>query len=180
MHSVAPHQPQALCSISPSVLVYEDTSKNPRQLNWLDCSETKPKPLGIIQNLNLHSVQDMCVVESEKETLLIVISYYANELIYAFNSITGELKWSAPKKTSNGPFCSQSVTGDGNGRLYVTDATNNCIQMFSASDGQYLGYFIKQGDQGLGNLHRLQWSETSSSLVVGHHDNTTWSISTIH
>ena len=179
-HSVAPHLPGILCSISPSVLVYVDTSKNPRQLHWLDCGEVKPKPLGITANTDFDSVEDMCVAESENETLLIVISYDAYGPIHAYNSINGQLKWSVPKKIPSGLFSSYAVSRGDNGRLYVTDATNNCIQMFSASDGQYLGCFLKQGDQGLRNPHRLRLCETTSSLVVGHHDGTTWSICDIN
>ena len=112
----------------------------------------------------------MCVVESENEKLLIVKSYEANELIYAFNSTTGQRKWRVPKKIPSGTFQSVGVAGDGSGRLFVADYTNSCIQMFSASDGQYLGSLLKQGDQGLGYPCTLRWSEATLSLVVGHHD----------
>ena len=122
----------------------------------------------------------MCIAELENETLLITIPCDASELMQAFSSVTGELKWSVEKKIPSGTFESSGVAGDGNGRLYVADVTNEGIQMFSASDGQYLGCLLKQGDQGLGNPRRLRWSEATSSLVVGHHDNTTWSISIIH
>ena len=179
-HSVAPHQPAALCSISPSVLVYEDTSKNPRQLHWLDCGEVKPRLLGITANTDLTGVQDMCIVESENEKLLIVISYYEHGLIHAYNSVNGQLKWSVPKKIPRGLFSSYAVSGDGNGRIFMADFTNNCIQMFSASDGQYLECLMKRGYQGLGYPQKLRRSETTSSLVVGHNDGTTWSICDIN
>ena len=122
----------------------------------------------------------MCVADSENEALLIVISYDAKELIHAYNSTTGQLKWSVQKKIPSGIFNSYGVTGDSNGRLFVTDYNNKCIQMFSASDGQYLGCFMKQGDQGLGNVYRLRWCETTSSLVVGHWKDSTTFISDIH
>ena len=110
-HSVAPHQPGALCAVSQSILVYVDMSKNPRQLRWLDCSEAKPKILGITANTNLSSVQDMCTVKLENETLLIVLPYDANELIHAYNSTTGQLKWSTEKKIPSGTFQSLGVAG---------------------------------------------------------------------
>ena len=166
---MAPHQPGILCAVSPSVFVYEDASKDPRQLHWLDCSEPAPKLLGITANTNLSDVQDICVAKLEKETLLIVISRVRDELIHAFNSITGQLKWSVQKKIPGMKMVSFAVTGDGNCRIFVTNATT--IQMFSALDGQYLGCFMKEGDQGLGLVCGLWWCEATSSLVAGHHDN---------
>ena len=147
-YSVAPHQPGVLCAVSPSMLVYENRSKNPRQLHWLDCSEPAPKLLGITANTNLPSVGDMSTAQSENETLLIVLPYDANELIHAYNSTTGQLKWSVQKKITSGTFSSCGVAGDGNGRIFVANWTNHCIQMFSASNGLYLGCFLKKGDQG--------------------------------
>ena len=179
-YSVAPHQPGDFCAVSPSILVYDDFSKNPRQLHWLDCSEPEPKLLGITANANLGSVYDMCMAELENETLLIVISRDANELIKAYSSTTGQLKWSVQKKISSETFMSYGATGDGNGRIFVADATNNCIQMFSTSDGQYLGCFMKQGDQGLGAVYRLRWCEAMPSLVVVHWKDSTTFISEIH
>ena len=177
-HSVEPHQPGALCSVSPNILVYADTSSKPPQLHWLDCSEEEPKPLGITAVTNLDSVYD--ITELENERLLIVISYDANELIHAFDSTTGELKWSAQKKIPRRTFESHGVAGDDNGGLFVADVTNECIQMFSASDGQYMGCFGKKGDQGLGHVIRLGWSEVTSSLVVGHIVDRKYIISDVH
>ena len=144
-YSVGSHQPGVLCAVSPSMLVYENRSKNP-QLHWLDCSEAKPKPQGIIANTNLPYVQDMCTTKLENEVLLIVLPYDANELIQAYNSTTGQPKWSVQKKITSGTFKSYSVTGDDNGRIFVADRINSCIQMFSASDGQYLGCVVIKRD----------------------------------
>ena len=177
-YSVAPYQPGILCAVSTEKLVYAD--KNSRQLHWLDCSEPEPKLLGITANTNLSDVQDMCIAESENETLLIVISHDRDELIHAFNSTTGQLKWTVQKKIPSGTFTSYGVAGDGYGRLFVADDTNKCIQMFSALDGQYLGCFMNKGDQGFGNVRRLRWCETTSSLVVAHHDGWKYFISDIH
>ena len=162
------------------MLVYEDCSKTLRQLHWLDCSEPEPKLLGITVDTNLPGVQDMCTAKLEKETLLIVLPYDANELIQAYNSSTGRLKWSVQKKITSGTFKSYSVTGDSNGRLFVADCTNNFIQMFSASHGQYLGCFVMKRDQGLGILYRLRWCEATSSLAVAHDVGRTCFISDIN
>ena len=178
-YSVGSHQPGVLCAVSPSILVYENRSKNP-QLHWLDCSEAKPKPLGITVNTNVPFVQDMCIAKFENEALLIVLPYDANELIQAYNSSTGRVKWSVQKKITSGSFKSYSVTGDSNGRIFVADRTNSCIQMFSASNGQYLGCFVIKKDQGLGILYRLRWCEATWSLAVAHHVGGTSFISDIH
>ena len=179
-YSVGPHYPGALCAVSPSILVYAYRSRNPRQLHWLDCSEAQPKPLGITANTKLPIVQDMCTAKLENETLLIIISLDANEHMHAYNSTTGQLKWSAQKKIPSGTFNSSGVTADGNGRIFVVDDTNKCIQMFSASDGQYLGCFMNKGDQGLRDVIRLRWCVSTSSLVAAHKNGTKYFISDIH
>ena len=178
-YSVGSHQPGVLCAVSPSMLVYENRSKNP-QLHWLDCGEVKPKPLGITVDTNLPFVQDMCTIKLENEVLLIVLPYDANELIQAYNSSTGRLNWSVQKKITIGTFKSYSVTGDDNGRIFVADRTNSCIQMFSASHGEYLRCCVIKRDQGLGILYRLRWSEATSSLAVAHHVSGTCFISDIN
>ena len=44
-HSVAPHKPGELCTVGSSFLLYEDGSKIPRNIHWLDCNEGKLKLL---------------------------------------------------------------------------------------------------------------------------------------
>ena len=83
-------------------------------------------------------------------------------------------------KTTSGTFQATGVAVDDNGRLFVADTANECIQMFSAADGQYLGCLMKQGDQGLTWPNRLRWCDTSSSLIVAHHDGAKYFISDIH
>ena len=59
------------------------------------------------------------------------------------------------------------MAGDRKGHLFVSD-DNKCIQLFSVSDGQYLGCFIKEGEQGLGVLGKICFSASTSQLVVSH------------
>ena len=121
IYSVAPHQAGVLRAVSPSVLVYEDRSSRNPQLHWLDCSEAEPKPLGITAHTNLPYVQDMCIAKFENESLLIVLPYDANELIHAYNSTTGQLKWRIQKRIPSGTFKSWGVTGDDKGHIFVAD-----------------------------------------------------------
>ena len=41
-HSVAPHQPGVLCTVSPSTLLYVDHSKTASEIHWLDLKDLKP------------------------------------------------------------------------------------------------------------------------------------------
>ena len=45
-HSVAPHQPGRMCSVSPSKILYEDRSGNPCRVHWLDCSDKTGYNMG--------------------------------------------------------------------------------------------------------------------------------------
>ena len=56
------------------------------------------------------------------------------------------------------------IVADGKGRLFVNDANN--IQMFSVSDGQYVGCLM--GEEGLGQLGQMCFHESMSQLVVSH------------
>ena len=60
---------------------------------------------------------------------------------------------------------SYGVTTDKRGHLFVTDYNNECIQTFSASDGQYLGLLMK-GSEAIGDIFSVKCSTESSSLVV--------------
>ena len=88
-----------------------------------------------------------------------------------FQLDTGLVKWwkkyiQLPGQNENcKPYC---LAADRKGRLFVTDLSNKCIQMFSVSDGQYLGCFIKEGEQGLGVLGKICFSASTSQLVVSH------------
>ena len=57
------------------------------------------------------------------------------------------------------------VTSDNSGHLFVCDADNKCVQMFSVTDGTYHGPVIKPGDLGIGKPCRICWCEEVSSSV---------------
>ena len=62
----------------------------------------------------------------------------------------------------------QGLTADENGRLFICDDNNKCVQMFNVADGRYLGTLIENGKQGLGDPVRIVWCSRMSSLVVIH------------
>ena len=161
------HRPNMLCAVSPTVLVYVDRSKYKDQFHWLDCSDTEPKLLGITANTNV-SIYDMCIAEYGNEKLLITLPNKECNPIDAYDSATGQLKWTAEKKVpSTGEiFHSCGMTTDDLGRILIGDTTQKCIQMFSVSDGKYLGCWMKMRDLGLNLVRSLQRCETTSHLVV--------------
>ena len=154
-----------LGSVSPSMIVCEDHSRFVR-LHWLDC-QAEPKQQEMTSTLDMVKASDMCLVEGEDEKLLVIISLREDELIYACNSTTGKLRWTAVKKIpdTDKPFQSPSVTGDDSGHLFVLDVTNKCIQMFAAPDTQYLGCFKKLDEEDK-NVKKLHWCKELSSLFV--------------
>ena len=52
------------------------------------------------------------------------------------------------------------VTTDGRGHLYVADWKNDCVHMFSVSDGLYMGCLLK-GSEIAGNPENIRWCKKS-------------------
>ena len=61
-----------------------------------------------------------------------------------------------------------SVTTNGHSVLFAVDKNNCCVQMFSATDGLYLGYLDKL--DGFWYRHPLyvNWCGNTSSLILVH------------
>ena len=75
---------------------------------------------------------------------------------------------------------SSAWDGESDGcHLFVCDFNNNAIQMFSVSDGQYLGLLIREGEKNLGKPARISYCEIKYSLVVAHLVDRKWVISVI-
>ena len=178
-HSVAPHSPGRLFTVSPSILAYADLSKVENWLRYdstidicpLDCTETTPKASGKGAN-SVITFRDICFVEHENEKFMIVAE---NEKLFAKNTVTGFTEWMVQGRLP-GRLETMSVlkmTTDGSGHLYVCDHSkdNKGIQMFSVSEGFYLGCLIKEGQQGMGAPISVHWSEGRSYLLVVHYKN---------
>ena len=68
----------------------------------------------------------------------------------------------------------RGITADKHGRLFVGDEENKCIHIFSI-DGKFITTLLREGEQGLGELYHICWSEQLSGLIVAHRkDNKTW------
>ena len=181
--SVAPHNPGALCAVNSFMLLYEDRSKTPCHIHWLDCNESKPKLLiGKSLTTSLQYIADMIGVRNGTDEL--IIGNGEQNVIHCYSTTTKSLKWSV---SGNLPglqkaLCAVGFATDRRGHLFVSDGFNgnSCIQMFSVSDGQYLGCLIKEGEQGLGYPNRICWHSASHSLVVARQVGVFWYLSMIN
>ena len=188
-HSVAPHKPGRLCTVGSSFLLYEDQSKMPRNIHWLDCNEAKPKLLKERSfTIPPSYLYDIIAVRIGPDEMIIGIG--CDSGIHCYSTTTKSLKWEVAGQMPGilpgiplGTIYATGVTTDGCGHLFVSDYGwdgNNCIHMFSVSDGQYLGCLIKEGEQGVGYPRKISWHSASHSLAVAHGVGYSWSLSMIN
>ena len=180
-HSVAPHRPTILQTIASSILIYLDVSKQPTEVHWLHLYDSKPKAAAAkyVIPTQLSRVHDMCVIQDADKQLFVVAADI--EGLFAFNIETGNLEW---KVDENVPGMEQiidanGVTHDGRGHLFVADRNNGCVQMFSLSDGQYLGP-LKKGLETISDPGSIHWNAETSSLVVACYLNGKWQLNIIN
>ena len=166
---MAPHKPgKLLYTAASSTLLYEDKSKTPHEVHWLDLSGTLPKPAAgkRVIHTQEHYFCYMCFVQFIDKQLLVVA---CGEGLFAYDTGTDKLAYKVSGRCSGmeKDIHPMGITADGRGHLFVCDWLygNNCIQMFSASDGQYLGCFMKD-EEILGTPAKMYWCEKTSSLVV--------------
>ena len=156
-----------LNTIAASTLIYVDGSRKPFEVHWLDLNELKPKPAAgkSVIHTQLDEIKDICFVQDGVKHLLIVAARDAG--LFAYNTETDKLEWKVDDKVSGREKAldARGVTTDEHGHLFVADYTNECIHMFSTSEGYYLGRLIK-GVETLGNPGRVHWSADTSSLLA--------------
>ena len=166
-HSVVPHKPGSLATIGASTLIFVDGSKKPYEVYWLDLSESKPKLTAgkHVIHTQLNEVSDISFGQVGDKHLLIVAARQAG--LFAYNTETDKLEWKVDGKVSGREKAldAHGVTTDEHGHLFVADYNNECIQMFSTSEGQYLGCLIK-GVEIIGVPARVYCSAETSSLLV--------------
>ena len=178
IHSVAPHQPEKLCKVSPSTLLYVDQSTDPCFVRVLDCSGMKPKHLLGPHNIvhaEVEHLKSICYVQNgEKQVLMVAAGH-----LYAYDRVANKLIWIRERMSWNHKGA-RGVTSDGRGYVFVCNDESMSIEMYSVSDGKHLGCLIKNGEQGLGCPYRARWCEKNSSLIVAHTMGRGWLISSIH
>ena len=88
--------------------------------------------------------------------------------IFSFNTITGQLKWSVKGRLQDmkEDLYACRITSDDHGNLFVSDSANKALQMFSVSDGRYLGCLFREGENGFGKPWEVCWCNEMSSLLV--------------
>ena len=165
-HSVAPHKPGALYAVRPSTLLYVDISKSPRDIHWLDVSESKPATGKRVIHTKQKLIYDMCCLQDEGEQLLALA---AGNRLFAINTNTGKLVWKVDRKPPGmeKDMNFHGVTTDNHGHLFMCDYKNRsrCIHLFRASDGQYLGCLVKDEEE-LGVPAKIHWCDKTSSLTT--------------
>ena len=178
-YPLAQQKPGTLCAATQSTILYVDESKRLREVYWLDLSDGKPKPASgkcVIHTENT-TINDMCFVQDGDKQLLIVAA--GDRGVFAYDTENDKVEWKVGENLSGNEkhIKAMGITTDGRGHLFVTDHNNHCIQMFSVSDGKYLGYlildskmipsrsFITWPRKENFRPHEILWCEEMSSLV---------------
>ena len=166
---MAPHSPGKLCTAKLSTLLYNDGSKQQSEVYWLDLSELPPKLATGKGNVHTQqrSIKGMCFVQNGNKQLLIATEW-ENGSLFAYNTETDKQEWEVNGKLPGmeNDMEASGVTTDGRGHLFVGDkGGNKSIQMFSVSDGRYLGCLIKDV-HAHGAPARVCWCDSKSSLVT--------------
>ena len=160
-----PVTPGVLCTAAPSSLLYVDLSTCPREVHWLDLSDGQKPAAGkrVIHTIQFE-IRDMCFTQDRDKQLLIVAG--EGGMLSAYNTETDELEWKVEEKLPGKKIDVRGVTTDGRGHLFVSDRMydSKCIQMFSVSDGSYMGS-LRTGTDTLGSPSCICWCEHMSSLL---------------
>ena len=166
-------KPGIMCSSSNSSLWYEAYTPNcddfaPYDLHRLDCSSSPCDSGTCSRRLSRHKiVYDMCCAELEGNPILLTVGGYIG--VTAYSTSTTDYLWSLRGEI---PFSLKDlfaycITTDENGRLFVLDARNKCIHIFSVY-GKYVTTLLRKGEQGIGEPRKIRWSEGLSGLIVVH------------
>ena len=181
-HSVAQHQPQGLIKAAPSTLIYVDAGQTPAGVHWLQCEAAVPTTDARVRHVNYarQTGSLSCHAQNGDNQLLLFVSD-SRERIIAHNVENGIIQWQTGDNLPGmaHPLDVRGIAVGGRGHLFVCDFNNYAIQMFSVSDGQYLGCLIKEGDQSFGKPARISCCKMTSSLVVAHLVDRKWTISVI-
>ena len=164
---MAPHWPMRLCTTTASTLLYEDWTKSIHEVHCLDVSDAQPKPVAgkSVIHAQLYRMYDMCAMQNGDKQLLVAAA--GEDGLFAYNMKRDKLEWKVDVKPHGMEKYMEvsGVTTDGRGRLFSCDRANECIQVFSAADGQYLGCLIKDVET-FGDPVRICWCEKTSTLLA--------------
>ena len=147
-----PRQPAKLLCLSPTSLMYRDSSSS--SLVTVDCRSSPPCQRPLRGKLPKNEITDMCFVDGEDSKLIVVV--FKDGTLCAFSAVSSELQWQAKQKmphtrVAQQPLRAGGVTADGRGHLLVSDLGNKWVQKFSL-DGGYLGRVVSVSKTGQGDL----------------------------
>ena len=174
--------PGIMCTTTPFLLLFEDISKSPREVHWLDLigSYAKPAAGKRVVRTKPSGIFDMCFVQDGGKQLLVVTC--GGNGIFTYNTDTDKLEWKVDVKLPGieKDMDFMVLTNDGRGHLFVGDYVNGnkCIQMFSATDGQYLGCLMKDIEK-FGDPCGFRCCEKTSSLLTAHFFKKKWNLNVI-
>ena len=179
-YSVTPGRPSRLCTVSSTTLLYIDDSKLPREVRWLDCMTSPPRPTSGKQITHTQDdvIGDLCCVEHPNKQLLITV--HKSSGINAYNTSSNKREWCVSGELTEGDdnICPRRIVTDGCGHLFVIDTGNDCVQMFS-TDSVYMGRLLEEEECCLGKLSKIDWCSKTSSVVVVHKRKRKYEISRI-
>ena len=163
-YSVAPHQPVRICTVERSTLLYADDSTKQREIQWLDCSTSLPKPTNgksITHTLQGYTFDMCCSRYGDKQYLN---TTYSSSGVYAYDVIADKFDWKGEPNGTEKKMNAFGITADGRGHLFVCDMSNGCIHVFSTG-GVYLG---ELNGSRIGVPRCIRWCSETSSIVVAH------------
>ena len=167
-YSVDPGRPGRLCTVSSTTLLYTDDSKIPREVRWLDCTTSPPRPTSgrHITHTQDDVIGDLCCVEHSNKQLLVTV--HKSTGINAYNTSSNKREWCISGELNEGDdnICPRRIMTDGCGHLFVIDSGNDCVQMFS-TDSVYMGRLLRE-ERCFGKLSKIDWCSRTSSVVVLH------------
>ena len=124
------------------------------------------------------TVYDICCAELKGSPLLVTVKGYIG--VTAYNTNTEEEVWSIRNQIpfSQDNIFARGITADQHGRLFVLDDKNKSIHVFSVN-GKYVTTLLRKGEQGIGEMRKIRWSEGLSGLIVVHSNSGNTQISII-
>ena len=179
------HQPERLYSPSGAKLLYEDCSKVPRQIRWLDCSISPPLVTDVTTT-EQQTLHHLCFVDGGAGQRLLIVCD-SKQGVCAYNVISNQLTWRTKSaeiklKRNEWQMSAQGVAADEESfYLYVCDVNNRCLQMFSMTDGRYMGALLSDdGKPLLGHMTCISWCKDTQSIAVAHcTDENQWQVTFI-
>ena len=91
-------------------------------------------------------MHDMCCIGMEEKDYFISTNGYKG--VFTYNGDLEKLDWNVKGRLTGmkKDVSLWGVTSDGHGHLLLRDTENRCIQMFSVTDGRYMGDVLREGE----------------------------------